>query len=231
MGFCPVLLRTATSRTRCLPRQSDAHNAPFPPLREIPPVPVLFLSPQRPFAFAGSPYWEQNPPQGQNRNLCPAVASLRGAEPPVFRRFFALCAVFRGGVGYLPYLREERGTQGRQWLFLFSNVGGMCFASVFPATNREKCSAATVFGNRFQYHRRSRTVALLHFCCGFVTDSFFKKILQPQPLLPLCYTCDTSLSGACIPDAICFFPVEIYHPLLLIPDPQRAGILRGTGLN
>ncbi len=41
-----------------------------------------------------------------------------GAEPPVFRRFFALCPAFQRRVGYLPYPREESGTQGRQWLLL-----------------------------------------------------------------------------------------------------------------
>ena len=178
MGFCPVLLRTATSRTRCLPRQSDAHNAPFPLLREIPPVPVLFLSPQRPFAFAGTPYWEHNPPAGA---YLLSSCFLWFCYPPafVFRvpnpLFFALCAVFRGGVGYLPYLREEMGTQGRQRVLLFFTVCGICFESVFSATNRDSQSAARVFQIPFQYRRRSGTVSLLHFRDGAVTDHYFKK--------------------------------------------------------
>ena len=45
-----------------------------------------------------------------------------GAEPPVFRRIFALCPVFTRRVGYLPYPREKNGTQGRQRLLLFFTV-------------------------------------------------------------------------------------------------------------
>jgi hypothetical protein len=41
---------------------------------------------------------------------------FQGAEPPVFRLFFALCPVFIGRAGYLPHPRGEVGTQGRQWL-------------------------------------------------------------------------------------------------------------------
>lgn len=46
-----------------------------------------------------------------------------------------------------------------------------------------------------------------------------------------CYTCDTFWSGGAIPDAFRLLPAEIDHPLLLIADPQWAGILRGTGLD
>jgi len=35
-----------------------------------------------------------------------------GGLPPVFRRIFALCPAFQRRVGYLPYPREESGTQG-----------------------------------------------------------------------------------------------------------------------
>ena len=41
----------------------------------------------------------------------------------------------------------------------------------------------------------------------FVTDEIFIKILLPQQLLLLCYTCDTFLSGGSIPDVFCLFPV------------------------
>ena len=85
--------------------------------------------------------------------------SFWGAEPPVFRQFFAPCAVFRGRVGCLPYPRGENGTQGRQRLLLvIHRVGGMCFASVFPATNRDFLSAATTFRFCFQFHNRGRKV-------------------------------------------------------------------------
>lgn len=45
-----------------------------------------------------------------------------GAEPPVFRRIFALCPAFQRRVGYLPYPRGKSGTQGRQRLLLFFTV-------------------------------------------------------------------------------------------------------------
>ena len=38
-------------------RRSTSHNVTFPAERKIPPVPWLLLSPQRPIAFAGSPFW------------------------------------------------------------------------------------------------------------------------------------------------------------------------------
>ena len=61
---------------------------------------------------------------------------FQGGLPPVFRRIFALCPAFHWRVGYLLYPREESGTQGRQRLLLvLHSVGGMCFTSVFPATN------------------------------------------------------------------------------------------------
>ena len=47
---------------------------------------------------------------------------FQGGLPPVFRRIFALCPAFQRRVGYLPYPREESGTQGRQWLLLFFTV-------------------------------------------------------------------------------------------------------------
>ena len=47
---------------------------------------------------------------------------FRGGLPPVFRRIFALCLAFQRQVGYLPYPREESGTQGRQRLLLFFTV-------------------------------------------------------------------------------------------------------------
>ena len=50
-------VRQADSQTLCLPRRrSDGYTAPFPLIGEIPPVSVLLLSPQRPFAFAGAPF-------------------------------------------------------------------------------------------------------------------------------------------------------------------------------
>lgn len=71
---------------------------------------------------------------------------FQGGLPPVFRRIFALCPVFTRQVGYLPYPREESGTQGRQRLLLVLHSGGMyCSRSVFPATNRDFSSAATTF--------------------------------------------------------------------------------------
>ena len=71
---------------------------------------------------------------------------FQGGLPPVFRRIFALCPVFTRQVGYLPYPREESGTQGRQRLLLFfTAMGGMCFASVFSATEANFAGTATVF--------------------------------------------------------------------------------------
>ena len=84
-----------------------------------------------------------------------------GAEPPVFRRIFALCPAFRRWVGYVPYPRGKSGTQGRQRLLLFFYDGGVyCFRSVFPATNRDFPSAAMTFQFSLQYRRRSKTVSL-----------------------------------------------------------------------
>ena len=71
---------------------------------------------------------------------------FQGGLPRVFRRIFALCPAFQRRVGYLPYPREESGTQGRQRLLLVLHSGGMyCSRSVFPATNRDFSSAATTF--------------------------------------------------------------------------------------
>ena len=71
---------------------------------------------------------------------------FQGGLPPVFRWIFALCPAFQRRVGYLPYPREESGTQGRQRLLLFLHSGGVyCFRSVFPATNRDFPSVATTF--------------------------------------------------------------------------------------
>ena len=71
---------------------------------------------------------------------------FQGGLPPAFRRIFALCPAFQKRVGYLPYLREKGGTQGRQRLLLvFYSSGVHCFRSVFPATNRRFPRAATTF--------------------------------------------------------------------------------------
>ena len=86
---------------------------------------------------------------------------FRGGLPPVFRQIFALCPAFQRRVGYLPYPREESGTQGRQRLLLVLHSGGVyCFRSVFPATNRNFPSVATAFQISFQYRRRSKPVSL-----------------------------------------------------------------------
>ena len=86
---------------------------------------------------------------------------FRGGLPPIFRQFFALCPAFRRWVGYLPYPREESGTQGRQRrLLVFHSSGVYCFRSVFPATNREFPRVATAFPILFQYSRRSKSVSL-----------------------------------------------------------------------
>ncbi len=82
-----------------------------------------------------------------------------GAEPPVFRRIFALCPAFQRRVGYLPYPREEKGTQGRQRRLLVLHSGGVyCSRSVFPVTKRDFPSAATTFRIPFQFHSRGRKV-------------------------------------------------------------------------
>lgn len=216
-GFCPDFLRAATSRTRCWPRrQSDVHNAPFPLIGEIPPVPVLFLPHQRPIAFDGTRVSANSAPAGAKFGIYPCGGSLpqkgkisgspgfakpgadqcldppallavtatplafgmigdfplriaeeipipvsiqiltsslvfQGGLPPVFRRIFALCPAFQRRVGYLPYPRGKSGTQGRQWLLLvLHSVGGMCFTSVFSATQVNSSGTATVFHICFQ---------------------------------------------------------------------------------
>lgn len=76
---------------------------------------------------------------------------FRGGLLPAFRRIFALCPVFTRWVGYLPYPREESGTQGRQRLLLvLHSAGGMCFTSVFSAVKANSASTATVFRICFQ---------------------------------------------------------------------------------
>ena len=76
-GFRPVFLRSATSRTRCWPRrQSDVHNAPFPLIGEIPPVPVLFLPHQRPLAFDGTRVSANSAPAGAKFGIYPCGGSL-----------------------------------------------------------------------------------------------------------------------------------------------------------
>ena len=42
-----------------------------------------------------------------------------GAEPPVFRRIFALCPAFQRRVGYLPYPREKVAHRGDSGVYLF----------------------------------------------------------------------------------------------------------------
>ena len=109
---------------------------------------------------------------------------FQGGLPPVFRRIFALCPAFQRWVGYLPYPREESGTQGRQWCLLILHSGGVyCFRSVFPATSRRFPRAARTFQFSFRYRSRRKTVSLLHFRDSFVTDVIFINILLPQPLL------------------------------------------------
>ena len=53
------------------------------------------------------------------KRICIVIDCLHllhwGVQPPYFRLFFALCRLFTRQVGYLPYPREENGTQGRQW--------------------------------------------------------------------------------------------------------------------
>ncbi len=90
-----------------------------------------------------------------------------GAEPPVFRRFFALCRLFRGGVGYLPYPRGENGTRGRQRLLLFFySVGGMWFVSVFSAAKAIFPSGAAVCRICHQMRSSSTSEAeKIHFSC------------------------------------------------------------------
>ena len=73
---------------------------------------------------------------------------FQGSLPPAFRRIFALCPAFGRWVRYLPYPREESGTQGRQWRLLSLHSGGAyCFRSVFPATNpgTERSPASACF--------------------------------------------------------------------------------------
>ena len=95
--------------------------------------------------------------------------------PPVFGVIFACVPFSEVGWDTYPASEKKAAHRGDSGFYCFYSVCGICFASVFSATNREKRSAATVFQIPFQYHRRSRTVSLLHFCCGFVTDCFFKK--------------------------------------------------------
>jgi len=77
----------------------------------------------------------------------------QGGLTPVFRRIFALYPAFQRRVRYLPYPRGKSGTQGRQWLLLvLHSVGGMCFTSVFSATQANSAGTATVFQICNQMH-------------------------------------------------------------------------------
>ena len=148
-GFCPVLLRAATSRTRCL----------------LLPKGSKISAPAGVYLLLSCFLWF----------CCPSVFAF-GAENPLFSAVFRPVCGFqrRGGILTLPQ-RRKRHTGATAGFTVFTVCEVYCFASVFSATNKEKRSAATVFGIPFQCRRRSRTVSLLHFCCGFVTDCFFKK--------------------------------------------------------
>ena len=178
-GFCPVLLRSATSRTRCwlLPKGSKSpppqgQNSYFllrspnlakPRADQRLDPPALLAVAAAPLAFGMIGDFPlriaEEIPIPVSIQILTSSLVFWGGLPPFFRRIFALCPVFQRWVGYLPYPREKGGTQGRQRLLLFFTVvGGMCFASVFPVTNRDFLSAATTFRFRFQFHNRGRKV-------------------------------------------------------------------------
>ena len=100
-----------------------------------------------------------------------------GAEPPVFRRIFALCPAFQRWVGYLPYPRGKSGTQGRQRLLLFFTVvGGMCCKCVFSYTSkfrRNRNGFSDLQSDAFQIHIRDRKMYFrcrLRLCHTFATE-------------------------------------------------------------
>ena len=130
----------------------------------------------------------------------------------------------RGGILTLPQ-RRKRHTGVTAAFAVFYSVGGilfrMCISSYKPGFCK-RCNGFSVF---LSVPQKKQNSIMLHFRYGSVTGQVSGKNQPPQLLLKPCYTCDTSLSGGGIPDVFRLFPVEIDHPLLLITNTQRTGIL------
>ena len=165
-GFCPVFLRSATSRTRCwlLPKGSkipppQGQNSyfllrspnlakPWADQRLDPPALLAVTAAPLAFGMIGDFPLRiaEEIPIPVFFQMFTSSLVFQGGLPPVFQRIFALCPAFQRRVGYLLYPRGKGGTQGRQRRLLFLHSGGVyCFRCVFPATNRDFPSAATTF--------------------------------------------------------------------------------------
>ena len=156
-GFCPVLLRSATSRTRCwlLPKGSKSpppqgQNSYFllrspnlakPRADQRLDPPALLTAMDAPLAFGMigdfSLRIAEEIPIPVSIQILTSSLVFQGGLPPVFRRIFALCPAFQRRVGYLPYPRGKSGTQGRQRLLLFFHRSGWyvfckCISSYKP---------------------------------------------------------------------------------------------------
>ena len=141
-GFCPVLLRSATSRTRCwlLPKGSkspppqgqNSYSLPRSPNLAKPGAdqrldsPALLTAMDAPLAFGMIGDFPlriaKEIPIPVSIQILTSSLVFQGGLPPVFRRIFALCPAFQRRVGYLPYPKGKSGTQGQQRLLLFFTV-------------------------------------------------------------------------------------------------------------
>ena len=99
-----------------------------------------------------------------------------GAEPPVFRRIFALWPAFQRWVGYLPYPREKSGTQGRQRLLLFSQWWVVCVLQV-------------CFQLQKQISQAPQRFSVFSIRCAPATQQRQKNVFQMQaaPVPHLCH--------------------------------------------
>ena len=124
-----------------------------------------------------------------------------------FRLFFALCRLFRGGVGYLPYPRGENGTQGRQWFFI-PLLGGECDSVEVVEAEQISLVRQRLFGFLLWNRRGKKVEAPPTFAPHFSHSAGEEKIQVPQQLSKFSPTAPT------------FFSTP--HPRLLVPGPFAA---------
>ena len=186
-GFCPVLLRSATSRTRCwlLPKGSKSpppqgQNSYFllrspnlakPRADQRLDPPALLAVAAAPLAFGMIGDFPlriaKEIPIPVSIKFSPPVLFFRAVYPLFFGGFSPCVRLFRGGWDTYPTPEEKAAHRGDSGFYcFFTVVGGMCFASVFPATNRRFPRAATTF---FRFSSSTAEEAKQYRCYTSVT--------------------------------------------------------------